>query len=458
MASRKRILLWHGYLLSGSGSNIYTANLARVWRAQGHEVLLMCQERAAAQLPFVDAWGQFTPDNRSWNVRATPAAAASGSCIVVRPDIGEVLPVYVLDRYEGFTAKRFIDLSDAELEHYTAANVEALTTALGAFAPDGIVVGHEVMGPEIARRACAGTGDPYVAKLHGSALEYAVKLQARYLEHARTGLAGARVVTGGSRYMLDAASSVVPGWRHKAVVVNPGCDVELFRPPAERPRYRIARVGFVGKLIAAKGLHDLLGALGLTSQALRLEVVGYGGLEAELRELAGALQRGNRPRARELASRDRHMAHFVRFLSSDPSPAYWARAAEVEIRFHGRLEHEALAPLLPTFTVLVVPSVVPEAFGMVAAEAAACGVLPLCPRHSGIGETASVLEAELGAPGLLSYDPARPIEGIAQGLDRLVAIAPAERDELSRRVVDVARARWSWSEVGARLLELATAA
>ena len=32
-----RILLWHGYLLGGTGSNVYTRALAREWSAAGHD-------------------------------------------------------------------------------------------------------------------------------------------------------------------------------------------------------------------------------------------------------------------------------------------------------------------------------------------------------------------------------------------------------------------------------------
>ena len=47
----------------------------------------------------------------------------------------------------------------------------------------------------------------------------------------------------------------------------------------------------------------------------------------------------------------------------------------------------------PTST--VVPSIFPEAFGMVAAEAAAAGSPPLVARHSGLAEVAAGLEEEL---------------------------------------------------------------
>src|SRR5262249_35034636 len=39
-----RILLWHGYLLGGTGSNVYTRALAREWREAGHDVTVVCQE------------------------------------------------------------------------------------------------------------------------------------------------------------------------------------------------------------------------------------------------------------------------------------------------------------------------------------------------------------------------------------------------------------------------------
>jgi glycosyltransferase involved in cell wall biosynthesis len=451
-----RILVWHGYLLSGSGSNIYTANTARIWRAEGHDVLLLCQDRCAHEFTFVDEAGHFAIGNRRLVLHPTGAASAPGRCRVSRPDIGAVLPVYVLDDYEGFVAKRFVDLSEEELEHYTFANVEALAAAIEEHSPDAVIVGHEVMGPYVAKQACARTGAGYLAKLHGSALEYAVKAQERYRRYAREGLSGAGAVAGGSRYMIAEASAILPGWEDRAAVVNPGCDVDLFRPRTHPERDRLV-AGYVGKLIAAKGVHNLIAALGLTSASgLALEIVGYGDLEGRLRSLAQAIAAGHREGAEAAArlpgSPLSEVASWLRGRRRDA--VYWRRAAAVPVRWHGRLDHGPLAEVLPAFDALVVPSIVPEAFGMVAAEAAACGVLPLVPRHSGIGEVGATLESELDVPGLLTYDPAEPIEGIAAALDRLLGLDPAERASLERAAAAVARARWSWTTVAQRLLEL----
>jgi len=439
-----RILLWHGYLLRGSGSNVHTANLARTWAAEGHEVLLLCQERDPDALGFVDADADFARGNRSFEL-------AEGRCRVLRPDIETLLPVYVYDDYQGFTVKRFVDLTDVELANYTELNVRAMVTAQRDFRPDVVIVGHEVMGPYIARQAMHETGIPYTVKLHGSALEYAVKEQQRYADHAHEGLLAAQKVVAGSRYMLHAALAVVGGWEQRAHVVNPGCDVEMFKPaPTHDPG---KKVGFVGKLIAAKGIHHLLAALGLTTtDGLECTVVGFGGDEVAARELAAALADGDAARIAAAAEGFPERERWLPDLDHD----YLARSRAVPVTFTGRLEHDELGPFLPQLDLLVVPSIVPEAFGMVAAEAAAAGVVSLVPRHSGIAEAGAALEEAVGWPGALSFDTQLPVPGIAEGIDRILGRSPAELREAGSRAVALARERWSWERVASDLLRIAS--
>jgi glycosyltransferase involved in cell wall biosynthesis len=452
-----RILAWHGYLLTGSGSNVYAANAARAWRAAGHDVVLMCQETLAGVLPYVDAEADMPADNSTFTEYPTTAEPVAGRCRVIRPHIGEILPVYVYDEYEGFTAKTFVDLSDDELEDYVRRNTEALVTVIRDFEPEAVVVGHEVMGPYIARLACEATGASFVAKLHGSALEFAVKRQDRYRHYAQEGLTAAARVIGGSNYMVAAASSVVPGWEARAAVVNPGCDVEIFRP-VERDEAAPPTAGFVGKLIPEKGVHHFLAALGATGTPdLRAVVVGYGGFEKELKALSYTMETGNSAAARKLAGDHEALAKLAEFLDSPRSDAgYWERARSVPVRFTGRLEHGPLSQILPSWDVLVVPSVVPEAFGMVAAEAAASGVLPVVPRHSGIGEAGAALEAALDVPGLLTFDPEDPVNGIADRVDAILGMPRDARRELELGAAAFAREQWSWESVARRLLELAS--
>ena len=451
-----KILLWHGYLLRGSGSNIYCANTAAAWRAQGHDVLVLCQERDVAGLDFVDSAGTFASDNLSFTTMDTGVLAAAGRVRVVTPDIGEILPVYVFDEYEGFRAKLFVDLEDDELRNYTDRNVNALATAISDFAPDAVITGHEVMGPYIAKLACEPSGTPFVAKLHGSALEYAVKVQERYRDYASEGLSAAARVIGGSNYMVEEASRVirVGETRPRSSIPDAMSHSSGRAEPTDGP----PTVAFVGKLIVSKGVHNFLAALGLTrTPDLRAVVVGYGGFEVPLHELWHALRTGARDEALAIAHRgeDGPLEGLEAFLATADDP-YFSRAAEVPVEFTGRLDHGPLSLVLPTFDVLVVPSVLPEAFGMVAAEAAAAGVIPIVPDHSGIGEIGAAVEESLGRPGFVTFDAGDPISGIAAAIERVLALSPEELADARAAVVELAHSRWAWERVADLLLAAAT--
>ena len=107
------ILVFHGYLLHGTGSNVYNAELGAALVRAGHELHLLCQDRSPFSLDWVDACGSWDSGSLVVEQRRSPARAT-----VYRPDIGGVLPLYVADRYDGFDARPFPDLSDAEVDRY----------------------------------------------------------------------------------------------------------------------------------------------------------------------------------------------------------------------------------------------------------------------------------------------------------------------------------------------------
>jgi glycosyltransferase involved in cell wall biosynthesis len=253
--------------------------------------------------------------------------------------------------------------------------------------------------------------------------------------------------------MLDAASKTIHGWRDKATVVNPGVDIDLFKPDPLRSAG--SRVGFVGKLIAEKGIHEFLLALGDTeSPGLEVIVVGYGGDEEPIRQLWGALRSRDRNAARDVLSSLALSERSIEWLD-DASDEVLERFRDIPTEFTGRLEHGPLSTLLPTFDVLVVPSIVPEAFGMVAAEAAACGVLPIVPDHSGIAEAGEAVEEKIDMPGLLTFDHTRPITSMANAIDRVLALSPEDRKRMGALASELASTRWSWIYVGESLLAAA---
>ena len=409
-----RILLWHGYLLAGTGSNVYTRAIAREWARAGHEVVVFCQE----------------PEPQRFDLAGAE---------VVRPDIGGLLPVFVLDRYEGLEPVLLQDMALADRELYVALNAAAVASYLPA---DLVFANHVLLGGPVA----TATGATYAVKAHGSELEYSMRGNVELEAWGARSLRDASAVFVGSAHIRAVLEEVV-GHVDRVHEVPPGVDVDEFVPrerpealaalleecradppnpgnrqerlPDEGNAARLAEffaeeaptVVYFGKLLYNKGVHVLLEAMhGVEARTL---VVGFGDYRYELERIAPA-----------------------------------------RTLFTGPLEHRHLVQLLPLCDVAVVPSIFPEAFGMVAAEAAAAGVPPLVARHSGLEEIAAGLE-EAYPPslrGLASFQTGDSLE-LADKLHELLALAPSRRRELGEAARRVAVEKWSWATVAARLLE-----
>ena len=96
------------------------------------------------------------------------------------------------------------------------------------------------------------------------------------------------------------------------------------------------------------------------------------------------------------------------------------------------------------------PSTFPEAFGMVAAEAAACGVLPVSAGHSGMREVSRQLAPALppGVADLVSFPvETGAVEAVADRLNRWLALPDSEREAAREALVETARRLWSWEGV-----------
>jgi glycosyltransferase involved in cell wall biosynthesis len=434
-----RVLLFHGYMLRGTGSNIYTANLARALAHMGHEVHLLCQDRQV-KIDGVE---------------------------IHNPDIHGLLPVYVKDPYEGFEVKAFPEMTDEELGRYIDANVEtvrAVADATGGF--DAALAGHLVMGPAILARADVGS---FAAKIHGSALEYTVKPHPRFLPYAEEGMRAANCVLVGSRHTAESLWAALPdveGLQAKTRMGPPGVDTSEFRPRDSRSRDS-SSVVFVGKLIVSKGVDLLIAAWPLVRSEhprARLEIAGYGEYEQGLRRLLAALDRGDLDDARDVAGLGWELeggaADPLPILSAflaNPPDGYLDAAEGVagSVEFIGRLEHDQVAELLPGAEALVMPSTFPEAFGMVAAEAAACGALPVSAGHSGMREVSRELAATLppAAAELVSFPvELGAVEAIAARLNGWLALPEAERVEAREALVATAHRLWSWEGVARGVL------
>jgi glycosyltransferase involved in cell wall biosynthesis len=411
-----RIIVWHGYLLGGTGSNVYTRQLAREWARAGHDVVVVCQE-------------------------LHPERYDLGGARVVRPDVGGLLPVFVLDRYDGYDVKLVQDCSQAELDAWVDANASVVRGLLPA---DLLLCNHVLLGGAVGR----ATGARYSVKAHGSELEYSMRGRPSLEEWGGHVLEPASAVFVGSQHIRDVVRDVC-GHVERVFEVPPGVDVDEWRPaprdearaallaearrdppnpgngnerlPDEGNAERLAEflagdeptVVYFGKLIRNKGVQLLLEAL--ESVTVRAVVVGFGDYRRELEQMT---------------SPERTL-------------------------FTGPLEHRHLVHLLALADACVVPSIFPEAFGMVAAEAAAAGCPPLVARHSGLAEIAEGLETEYPAEFRnLAAFTSGDVDDLRGKLSALLSLTPADRQEIRESARRAALERWSWAGVADRLLAL----
>ena len=419
-----RIVIWHGYLLGGTGSNVYTRSLARTWSGHGHDVVVVCQE----------------PHPERYDL---------GGARVVRPRIDGPLPVFVVDRYEDAVPVALPDMRREDRDRFVHVNAEAVSAELPA---DLLLCNHVLLGAPVG----AATGAPFVVKAHGSELEYAIRGNAELAAWARATLIKASAVVAGSEHIVNVLDDVVGGGSQMPPVhvIPPGVDVDSLRPrsrtralqalvaecrrdppnpsaahderrPDEGNAERLAAflaeeqptVVYVGKLSVEKGVGLLLEAL--ETLAARAVIVGFGPERARLE--ASAARRGG----------------------------------PCTVLFTGPLEHRHLAHLWPLADVSVVPSTFPEAFGMVAAEAAACGCPPLVAQHTGLAEVAARLSSAYppGFRHLAGFEPGDAGD-LRRKLAELLSLPRREWKALADAARRTAVRHWSWESVAARITDL----
>jgi glycosyltransferase involved in cell wall biosynthesis len=136
---------------------------------------------------------------------------------------------------------------------------------------------------------------------------------------------------------------------------------------------------------------------------------------------------------------------------------YFAAAKKMResIVFTGRLDHGELARLLPSAEEIIVPSMFPEAFGMVAAEGAACGVLPICAAHSGLAEVTAILGEKVPPQvrRLLSFERGmHAVEDLAAAMTDWLDLDERVRASARAALSDTATRRFGWEAVAGNVI------
>ncbi len=414
-----RIYIWHGYLLRGTGSNEYTQALARTLARQGHDVTVFCQD-----------------DGSDLDL----AGAA-----VRRPAVPGRLPVFVLDAYQGMDPALLGDFAADEIAAYVAAQAAAVRAEGPA---DLLIANHVLLGSPVA----AAAGLPFVVKAHGSELEYAMRGDATLCAWAADSLAAAAAVVAGSEHIRSVVQELVGFPADRIAVIPPGVDTAAMRPrprgdalagliaesrvdPPNPPDAHDERapdggnadrlaaffaegdpvVTYVGKLSREKGVALLIDAL--ADLPARAVIVGFGPEREALEEQAQRLG--------------------------------------VAALFTGPLQHRHLRQLWPLAVASTAPSVFPEAFGMVAAEAAACGCPPVVARHSGLAEVAAGLDRFLPDQLRLTSFASGDAASLHARLAAILGLSDTERQTLQDGCRAAAEALWSWDSVARRIVAAA---
>lgn len=466
------LVLVHGYLLGGTGSNVYTANIAKSWKRQGHAVTVLCQDPFADRLDFVD---EFIVGND----KIPSSAPKPGTIRVVVPDINGLLLVYWYDLYEGYEVKTMVNCTLDEIEANIKGTADGLKRVI-AQGVDRILANHSILSPVITKRATEGTGIPYDVKIHGSSIMFCVKNRQELRRYALEGIKNCRKLIVGAKYMAGfveetfEAEKEEMGLLKKTVIISPGMDPEVFqlggsigerqeaflasvkdfikRKPGGRRAVNIKLpdhatrdlnkalesavesydlraadadlcerwipleedepiICFFGKFQETKGVGELLMAFGTIVEQFpraRLLLIGYGGNRENLEGMLAAMIQGSFEAFKAYAE----AGNFVDLPQE--AEKYFCQIPPGRVTMTGLLEHAQLKEILPLCSISVMLSKALESFGMVSVEAMSAGVLPLCHDHTGISDVVNIvqeIDPELGSIMRVGIRP-----GGAQGM------------------------------------------
>lgn len=254
--------------------------------------------------------------------------------------------------------------------------------------PDGVILVSP--GYLAAALKIGGYRGRVVAVLHDLVQPIVVSMRRRLLKRAdiASGVYACDVEVAVSDY-VRAARMRLPLRRRHVVRIYNGVDLEAFAPDAAATRRKSATLGWAGRLVEGKGLDTLIEAVARTDARTRPNVLvaGDGPLRSALESQAQA----------------RRVQDRVTFLGWAPDMATFWRGCDV-----------AAVPADDWI----------ESFGMVAAEAMACGVPVVASRSGALPEL-----VEDGVTGRIV--PPGDADALSAAIGELLA-DPARREAAAR--------------------------
>ena len=407
--------------------NVVVAEHARALSARGHDVHVVTRANTELDpgeytLAPLDPGDTARPGARSGAEPGAEPGAAPGADSGAGPRLHAI-------------AAGAPDLRKSAL----ASTLPTFSRGLAGLGPFDAVHAHYWLSGIAALPVAAAHRTTLAFSFHTVAAEKNARLAAGDRAEPDLRLAAERALTRNARIIAGSASELASitshygAPRHTIDVIHPGVDTELFRPrrPACSARSatsiasetsvgRSLRVTVLGRVQPLKGQELAVGALGEIAQqdaalAARIELV-----------IAGEPT----PGAETYAAGLRTLAERLGVIQ--------------RVRFLPAQHRAATAELLATSDVVIIPSH-SETFGLVALEAAACGVPTVVGAHTGLLEAAPEHVAALHVHG---RDPA----AWAQAITTLLTDT-ALRESLGNRAREFAL-RHSWDAQAAKLERL----
>lgn len=327
-----KILLMNHFPLTGSGSGVYTKNIADSLIKKGHEVCIIFPENI--EVPLLQD-----------KIKMHPVYFSNGNNIK-----GEIPFNFPCFTTHPRSTQTYYDLTDEELQIYINAFKDALEEKIKEFKPDIIHAGHIWILPSIA----ANYNIPLIITAHGTDL-IGYEESEKFRPYAENAAKHAESIITISEENSELVKKYFPFAKEKTILIPNGYNSDVFYPENVNKEEFLKQLGiiknykniisFAGKFTHFKGIDILLKAAKIYENDDTLTLLaGDGELYDEMNKLAKTLNLKN-----------------VVFLRNRP--------------------HDILRKLYSIADVSLIPSR-NEAFGLVVIEALACGA-PVIGTNSG---------------------------------------------------------------------------
>lgn len=448
-----KILIVHGYFLSGTGSNQFVRKLAKALSKQGHEIEIFSQD---------DDINLF----KKFNI------------VMHKPKIN-LLPVYVYDNYPNYEVKEMHNLSREKIENYIDLNSKHMTNLLNQNNYDLIISNHLVLQPNYVHKAILNSKYQAIKHynvVHGSDLHFSISKSELLKDYAFDNLKNVQkiiCVSNSSKNELQKImGDVVKLNKSKINVLNSGVDANLYKVNQETKttiaqqlskkitetsiencpskfnqaikedvqaaqikyetyydkfNLKAVEVGtkqfinaienndyvisFVGKYLETKGITQLLLALPLITKIKNLKViiVGFGNWRINLAYLISIFETQNAELfikvlenpsilGINLESSIEHFKYLKTILNTkEKITNYLQNAAKVveKVHFTGYFTSQLVASTMQLSDQFIGPSVYSESFGMVGIEALSTGCVTSLSYQTGFKNMIDSVENNL---------------------------------------------------------------